>query len=236
MSAPRQRALVLLSGGLDSTVACKWAVDNHDVRLALTFDYGQRAALREMKAAQAICRRLGLTHRIILLEWLAEITHTALVTHEQALPHPESLEDREATAESARAVWVPNRNGVFVNIAAAFAESEGLDLIVAGFNAEEAATFPDNSPEFVEATNRALEWSTLRHPALVSPTQPLTKAGVVRMGRDLAAPLDLIWACYGGGEEHCWECESCRRLKRALYAAEAWDWFRGLREAGPGHE
>jgi len=226
----RQPALILLSGGLDSAVALKWAVDHHQPRLALTLDYGQRAALREMKAARAMARRYHIHHQVISLDWLGEATDTALVRPEQPLPRPESLDDREDAQQSARAVWVPNRNGLFVNLAACLAEAQQLSLIVAGFNAEEAAAFPDNSPQFVAATNAALQWSTLSHPTLVSPTLSLTKVGVVRLGREIAAPLDLVWACYTGEERHCWACESCRRLQRALLAAHAWDWFKAHNE------
>ena len=230
------RAVVLLSGGLDSAVALKWAIDHHQVALALTFDYGQRSALREMKAAQAMARRYGIEHQLLALDWLAEATHTALVDTAQELPHPGDLEDPRGGMRNAAAVWVPNRNGLFVNIAASLAEARGLDLIVAGFNAEEAATFPDNSPQFVEAVNHALEWSTLRHPRLTSPTQELTKAGIVRLGREIDAPLDLVWACYEGGESYCWQCESCRRLQRALRDTGNLEWFCGANpRASGGH-
>jgi len=224
----RQTAIVLLSGGLDSAVAFKWALDHHEVRLALTFDYGQRAALREMKAAQAMSRRYQVRHQFMALEWLGEATASALVREEQPLPAPRELDTPEVVRESARAVWVPNRNGLFVNIAACLAEARQLDLVVAGFNAEEAATFPDNSPQFVEAINACLRWSTLRPPTLVSPTQQLTKTGILRLGREIEAPLDLIWVCYQGGERYCWECESCQRLRRALLQARSWDWFKSV--------
>jgi 7-cyano-7-deazaguanine synthase len=127
--------------------------------------------------------------------------------------------------ETAEAVWVPNRNGVFVNIAAAFAESLGADTIVAGFNKEEAATFPDNSQEFVAVENAALQYSTRKHPLVVSYTIELGKAEIVDLGRSIGAPICDIWSCYHGGPEHCWQCESCARLERALRQAQAWEWF-----------
>jgi 7-cyano-7-deazaguanine synthase len=222
----RLRSIILLSAGLDSAVNLQRAHRETEVVRALTFDYGQLAATREIAAARAMCRRLGLRHQVVRLPWLGRISESALTRSEQAVPEP-SRRDLEtgATAECAGAVWVPNRNGIFVNIAAAFAEALDCDLIVAGFNAEEAATFPDNSPQFVRAANRALRFSTLRHPRLISYTQDLDKAAIACLGREIGAPIDLVWSCYRGGEEHCWRCESCLRLRRALQRSRSWMWF-----------
>ncbi|MFQ6099178.1 MAG: 7-cyano-7-deazaguanine synthase QueC [Armatimonadota bacterium] len=219
------RSVVLLSGGLDSTVALTAARAEGEVRLALTFDYGQQAAKREIAASRAMCQRLGVPHEAVSLPWLAKITQTALVNDSVAVPTltPEELEAAEldAAAHWAAAVWVPNRNGVFVNVAAAYAESLCCDAIVCGFNREEAATFPDNSAEYVDATNGALRFSTRRSVRIVAPTQDMSKCEIVRWGRQIGAPLDLVWSCYGDGPEQCGQCESCRRLQRALQQAEA---------------
>jgi 7-cyano-7-deazaguanine synthase len=230
----RLRSIILLSAGLDSAVNLQRAHQETDLALALTFDYGQLAAAREVAAARAMCRRLRVRQRVLRLPWLHRISESALTREDNALPHPRRDElDSKAAEESARVVWVPNRNGVFVNIAAAFAEALDCDLIVTGFNAEEGATFPDNSPEYVRAANRALGFSTMRRPRLISYTQDLDKVAIVRLGREIGAPLNLIWSCYRGGEEHCWRCESCLRLKRALQSADSWKWFRRER-AGQG--
>jgi 7-cyano-7-deazaguanine synthase len=221
-------SIVLLSGGLDSTVNLKQAHDDAGVALALTFDYGQRAAAREAAAASLMCQQLGLSHRLIPLPWLAEISPSSLV--QVQIPVPEVTmdrleEDRVLAGDTAQAVWIPNRNGLFVNIAAAFAESLGADTIVAGFNEEEAATFPDNSADFVAASNIALGLSTRRPVRLLSHTQHLRKPDIVRLGRRINAPLPCLWSCYLGGREHCGRCESCARLERALREAGAWEWF-----------
>ena len=221
-------AIVLLSGGLDSAVNLKLAIEDRGVALALTFDYGQRAAQREAEAAALMCRQLHIPHRSVDLLWLGEIGRASLVDHTIAIPQlrPEDLgRPRVTGGETAKAVWVPNRNGVFVNIGAAFAESMGVETIVAGFNREEAATFPDNSAAFVSAANVALGYSTLNKPMLLSYTQDLAKAEIVATGRRVRAPIGSIWSCYHGGIEHCWQCESCARLERALRNAGAWEWF-----------
>ena len=228
----RPRSIILLSAGLDSAVNLQRAHQKTKVALALTFDYGQLAAAREISAARAMCRRLKVRHKVVRLPWLHDISGAAITRDEREIPLPR-IEDLDTAAaeQSARAVWVPNRNGVFVNIAASFAEALDCGLLVAGFNAEEAATFPDNSPQFVRAINRALRFSTLRRPRLASYTQNLDKAAIVRLGREIGAPLDLVWSCYRGGREHCWRCESCLRLKRALSEARSWAWFRRQRRA-----
>jgi len=221
-------AIVLLSGGLDSAVNLKQAVLECGVAAALTFDYGQRAAAREAAASAHMCRELDVPHLLIELPWLAEACPGALVDPTAPLPKvtPEQLTEEAVTSgETAKSVWVPNRNGLFVNIAAVFAVARGADLIVAGFNAEEAATFPDNSADFVAAANTALALSASAAVRLHSYTQDLTKADIVRLGRQIDAPLSYIWSCYAGGGDHCGSCESCARLERGLRQAGAWEWF-----------
>jgi 7-cyano-7-deazaguanine synthase len=215
------RCISLLSGGLDSVVATTVAAREGTVELALTADYGQRSATAEIAAAQGVCRELGLKHRVVELPWLAQITATALVNTGSDLPElkPDELDDAGKTAASAEAVWVPNRNGILINIAAAFAESLGCDTVVCGFNAEEGQTFPDNTPEFAEAATQSLSYSTLNKVRVWSPTQDLTKAEIVALGRRIGTPLDLVWSCYQPGPDPCGICESCLRFRRAMREA-----------------
>jgi len=214
-------SIILLSGGLDSAVGLGAAVRNGQVLLALSFDYGQRAAAREIEAAARLAEYYAVPHRVIKLPFLGEITTGSLVNRAEPLPKvgASGLDDLDVTSKSAASVWVPNRNGLFINIAAAFAESLGAGWIVAGFNAEEAATFPDNSRTFVEAVNRCLDFSTLTGVKLTSLTMEMDKVEIVRYGRLLGVPLDYVWSCYEGGEKPCGECESCLRLARALKEA-----------------
>lgn len=229
---------MLLSGGLDSLVALAQARRKGEVALALTFDYGQRSAPREVAAARAAARAAGVPHRVVPLPFLAAITATALVRRARPLPAPSEgeLDRRGAAARSAAAVWVPNRNGVFVAVAAAHAEAWGVRDVVVGFNREEGATFPDNTPEFVRRMNRLLERSTLRRPPprVWAPLARLDKAGIVRRGIRLGAPFDLFWSCYRGGRRMCGRCESCRRALRAFRRAGALDRVLPRFVRGPG--
>jgi 7-cyano-7-deazaguanine synthase len=217
------KAITLLSGGLDSIVATRLAMSSTEVVAALTFDYGQRAYAREAEIAERACEELGIEFRSIELPWLAEWTDTALVDRDEELPKtsPDKLD--EDADERARNVWVPNRNGSFVAVAAAFAESTKTNSIIMGLNAEEAKTFPDNSEDFLKATNDALALSTLAKVRLASPTIAMTKTEIVGEFMKLDIDPTLFWCCYEGGKRLCGRCESCARTIRAFNAAGGWE-------------
>lgn len=210
------KSIVLLSSGLDSTVNLLMALKETKVLLSLTFDYGQKAREREICFSKKICERYKVPHKIIHLDFLKEINKSALGEKGDVPLLCENDFSKEGKMrESARAVWVPNRNGLFLNIAACFAESLGADLIVTGFNREEAQTFPDNSRKFLVEANKFFAYSTLRKPKVISYTQDLNKKELVEKGMELELPFELIWSCYLGEELMCGRCESCQRLLRA---------------------
>mgnify|MGYP002624302205 CR=1 FL=1 len=204
------KAITLLSGGLDSLVST--GLYNDKIVLALTFDYGQKSAKYEIDASEKICKFYNIEHKIIKLDWLKEITNTALVSEDSL---PEGINNPE---ESAKNVWVPNRNGLFLNIAGAFADSCGYDSIIIGANKEEAATFSDNTIQFIERINSEFEFSTREKPKVIAPLINCNKSDIVRLALENAIPLNLVMSCYAGGEKHCGICESCTRLKNALLA------------------
>ncbi len=129
------------------------------------------------------------------------------------------LDNLEVTEKTAQQVWVPARNVVFLSIGAALAENYRFDTIVTGFDAEEAATFPDNTPEFVENFNRMLTKGTLTHPEVYTPLISMSKTEIVRKGLEIRAPIEWSWSCYEGGERPCGICESCLRRARAFNVA-----------------
>lgn len=208
--SPNVSAIVLLSGGLDSTYNLAQAARYRSPALALTFDYGQRAANAEIKAARAICRRYGITHRVISLPWLRALAPPAMVRRGAPLP---------SRPGGIGAVWVPNRNGVFLAVGAAFAEALGAGVVVVGFNAEEATDFPDNSNAFITAANRALRYSAAGRVRVISYSSSLDKETIVRRSSAAGVPLRLIYPCYTEGPKACGRCVSCRRTAVALKAA-----------------
>ena len=210
------KGIVLLSGGLDSTVSLASLLDSTKFELALTFDYGQMSAQKEADAAYKIACHYGIEHRVIKLDWLAEITKTSLVSGNIPKIDMRQLDNIAVTKESCENVWVPNRNGLFINIAASFADSMGGGVIVIGANKEEGATFSDNSKEFIQNINLSLEKSTAGDVKAAAPLIDLNKEEIVQRAIDLNVPLKYINSCYKNTEKHCGTCESCSRLKRAL--------------------
>lgn len=221
MSRASKSVVILLSGGLDSSANLALAVERAQVALAVTVDYGQRAAKAEVRAARRLCEHYGVPHRVLRQEWLGELGGSSLTDQGSAVPAIASvdLDTIAVTAGTARAVWVPNRNGVLIHAAAAIAERMGADAVVVGFNREEATTFPDNSRAYLEAVTLALSYSTANQVKVISYTVDMDKKEIVRtldVGLSRPFPWDLIWSCYQGGDYPCGECESCRRLQRAL--------------------
>ncbi|MCK9150557.1 7-cyano-7-deazaguanine synthase QueC [Methanobacterium alcaliphilum] len=219
----QKKAISVLSGGLDSTVSTAYFSKNYDIH-ALTFDYGQRSAIREIDSSKKICDNLGIGLTIMDLKWLGKLGKSALTT-DAAVPQLESdkLDNKEICDETARKVWVPGRNVVFTAIATAFAEAEDADIIIVGWDLEEAVTFPDNSREFLEAFNQTLSIGTLEGVQIEAPVIDLNKNEIVKLGEKVEAPMHLSYSCYMGEEEHCGVCESCMRRKRAFEMAHIED-------------
>lgn len=218
------KSIILLSGGLDSLVSLGLTKEKLNVELALTFDYGQKSAQDEIKASSKICEYYNLEHKVIKLDFLKEITKTALVSSEK-LPVGKELADENLSAKS---VWVPNRNGLFLNIAGSYADSFGFDNIIIGANKEEARTFPDNSAEFIDAINTEFEHSTMVRAQVVAPLLNYDKNDIVMLALSENIPLELTMSCYKGGERHCGVCESCVRLRHALEVNNAKDYIKKL--------
>ena len=220
MPQKQKKAISVLSGGLDSTVATSALKEEYEIH-ALTFDYGQRSANREIESSKQICQKLGIKHTVMDLSWLGKLGKSALTDHENEVPQLESdkLDDKEICDETARKVWVPGRNVVFTAIATAFAEAEDAEIIIVGWDLEEAVTFPDNSREFLEAFNKTLEIGTLEGVQIEAPVIDLNKNEIVEMGETVDAPMEMSYSCYMGEEQHCGLCESCMRRKRAFKMA-----------------
>lgn len=205
-------AVVLLSGGLDSLVGLDYSIKhlNLNLKLALTFDYGQKSAEQEIKASKKICNYYKIEHKIIKLDWLKEITKTSLVS-DGNIP-----DGNFGTQDSSSSVWVPNRNALFLNIAASFCDSEKYNYIIFGANKDEANNFPDNTIEFCNSINELFTTSTLAKPQVIAPLINYGKDDIVKIAVEDSVPLEYVRSCYNSGDKNCGKCESCYHLKKAL--------------------
>jgi 7-cyano-7-deazaguanine synthase len=223
------KAVVLLSGGLDSTVSMAIAAERGISGTAVFIDYSQKSSAKEESASGAVAAYYGMPFDVVRLPWLGEMSSSGLVsgTGGEEIPDFPLSGDPGDEAAASKAVWVENRNGLFINVAAVFAASRGAATIITGFNREEAASYPDNSPEFVEASNRFLAISVGAAMRVEAPTIEMDKVQIVREGIRLDIPWESVWSCYRDGDLMCGRCESCFRLKRAVAgtsAAERLSW------------
>ncbi len=211
--------LVVLSGGLDSTICLGLAaVETGPAPVALTFDYGQRH-LVELDRAEAIARHYGADHLVVRLDasaWGGSALTDATIDVPDA--------DADADGDAIPATYVPARNLIFLSVAVGVAEARNLDSVSIGVNALDYSGYPDCRPEFVASfaatAALALKRGVEGRPVEIrTPLIELTKAGIVRLGAELGAPMGLTWSCYRGGEVPCRTCDSC--ALRAKGFAEA---------------
>ena len=160
---------------------------------------------------------------MVELPWLAQLLPHAL-TLQSALQAQGIAEEKpvtEAELFDVNRVWVPNRNGLFLNIAACFAEAYKASSIVFGANAEEGADFPDNTPAFRDKMSEVFAFSTLTGVQVETPVGHLDKIGIIQRGLELKVPFSLVWSCYEGADTQCGQCPSCLRVAQAQQKIQA---------------
>jgi 7-cyano-7-deazaguanine synthase len=220
MSQPK--AVVLLSGGLDSATAAAQAIADGYEPIALSFDYGQRHH-RELQAAQAVATHLGITRHHTIAVNLAQWGGSALTDAAWTLP-----QDGVQSAQIPN-TYVPGRNTVFIAIALSLAEAVGATAIYLGINAVDYSGYPDCRPAYLEAFQQLATVSSKaglegHAPQLVAPLVMDSKVDIVRRAVRLGVPIAATWSCYAGGETPCGRCDSCRIRDRALIEAGYSDW------------
>lgn len=216
-SNKRLKSVVILSGGLDSSMNLFLAKEKTDVLLALTFNYGQRAAVKEIATAEKLTSGVQVPHKVIDLTWMKGFGKSSLIDTQLEVPTDKvEIDNFNKSLETAKSVWVPNRNGIFLNIAAGFAEAVGADILIPGFNKEEATTFPDNSEDYMKALDHSFSFSTQNKVKTVCYTVQMDKTEIVKLGKERQFPFKEIWPCYFSFEKWCGRCESCKRYRRAL--------------------
>jgi 7-cyano-7-deazaguanine synthase len=213
--------LVVLSGGLDSTVCTALASRECDTVAALTFDYGQRHRV-ELERAALVAEHYRADHLVVQID-ASQWGGSALTDPSIAVPDASDASDSTA-AGGIPATYVPARNLIFLSVAMGVAEARDADAVYLGVNALDYSGYPDCRPEFVESFRAtaalALKRGVEGRPVDIrTPLIDLTKAGIVRLGREVGAPLHLSWSCYQAGPAPCGRCDAC--ALRAKGFAEA---------------
>ena len=208
------RAVVLLSGGMDSCVCAALAVRDFDAA-AVHISYGQRTEKRERKSFLAICDRLNIQDKLVVRnEALRAIGGSALTDDGIAVPTAEAL------GQGVPVTYVPFRNAHFLAVAVSWAEVLGAEKVYIGAVEPDSSGYPDCRPAYYEAFNQVVKTGTKEGKIeIVTPLIAMRKAEIVRLGLELGAPLDLTWSCYSGKDEACGVCDSCVLRLRAFEAA-----------------
>ena len=210
----RTRAVVLLSGGMDSCVCAALAVRDHDAA-AVHVSYGQRTEERERRSFLAICERLGIRDRLVVRnEALRAIGGSALT--DDAIAVPEAVE----VGSGVPVTYVPFRNAHFLAVAVSWAEVLGAKKVYIGAVEPDSSGYPDCRPAYYKAFNEVVKMGTKEGEIeIVTPLIAMRKNEIVRLGLELKAPFDLTWSCYSREDEACGVCDSCRLRLRAFEAA-----------------
>ena len=218
MSPNKSRAIVLLSGGMDSCVCAALAVRDHDAA-AVHVSYGQRTEERERQSFLAICQRLKIHDRLMIRnEALKQIGGSALT--DESIDVPESA----SVGRSVPVTYVPFRNAHFLAVAVSWAEVLGAEKVYIGAVEPDSSGYPDCRPAYYKAFNEVVKAGTKDgRIEVVTPLIAMHKAEIVRLGLELGAPFDLTWSCYSREDQACGICDSCMLRLRAFQTAGAQD-------------
>lgn len=221
-----QKAVAILSGGMDSTTLVHLLDASGFVVHALSFNYGQRHS-KELMYASGLADELGLRHDIIDLTSVGRrLTGSALTDEDVGVPHG------YYAAENMKTTVVPNRNAMMLAVAFAVASAEEAPMVAAGFHGGDHDIYPDCRPEFVQAfgvmQQKALEGFFT--PFMYVPFLHKSKHNIVALGQRLGVLWDETWSCYEGGDIHCGRCGTCVERKEAFYLASVADTTRYVDE------
>ncbi|MBO7396622.1 MAG: 7-cyano-7-deazaguanine synthase QueC [Bacteroidales bacterium] len=202
------KAVLIYSGGLDSTTLLYEFRES--IALAVSFDYGSKHNAREIAFAKEHCEKLGIRHLIIPLSFIGQYFRSDLLQSGGDIPEGNYAD------ENMRSTVVPFRNGIMLSIAAGLAESYELDSIIMANHSGDHAIYPDCTPQFVQAMDKAVESGTYNGVRLVSPYCNLTKRQIALRGRALGIDYSRTYSCYKGGAKHCGRCGTCTERREAL--------------------
>jgi len=214
MSPSSSRAVILLSGGMDSCVCGALAARDHDAA-AVHVSYGQRTEERERRSFLAICERLGIRDRLVVRnDALRAIGGSALTDRGIAVPKSAVI------GHEIPVTYVPFRNAHFLAVAVSWAEVLGASEVYIGAVEQDSSGYPDCRPTYYQAFNRVVKEGTKEgRIEIVTPLIGLRKAEIVALGLELGAPFDLTWSCYSREDRACGACDSCVLRLRAFREA-----------------
>ncbi|MCU1251167.1 MAG: exsB protein [Edaphobacter sp.] len=223
----RPRAVVCLSGGMDSCVCAALAARDYEV-YAIHFSYGQRTEARELRSAQEIARLVGVCELLPLkIDLFRRIGGSALTDHAIAVPEASA---NDAPANGSRSgseipvTYVPFRNAHFLSAAVSWAEVLGAKRVFIGAVEQDSSGYPDCRPAYYDAFNQLIRTGTKEGEIRVeTPLIAMRKKEIVGLGVELGAPFHVSWSCYSGETEACGVCESCALRLRAFREAGAVD-------------
>ncbi|MBE5940826.1 MAG: 7-cyano-7-deazaguanine synthase QueC [Lachnospiraceae bacterium] len=216
------KALVLFSGGVDSTTCLAMAIDKYgkENTVALSVSYGQKH-VKEIEAAENVIKYYNVEHIKIDLANIFEYSDCSLLSHSDGeIPKEEYAKQLEKTDGKPVSTYVPFRNGLFLSVAASIALSKGCSVIYYGAHSDDAAgsAYPDCSDAFNKAINDAIYIGSGNELKVEAPFVKLNKADVVRIGLGLKVPYELTWSCYEGSDKPCGKCGTCIDRKAAFEA------------------
>jgi 7-cyano-7-deazaguanine synthase len=219
-----KRAVVLLSGGMDSCVCAALAARDHDAA-AVHVCYGQRTEDRERRSFESICDRLRIHDRLVVRnEALHSIGGSALTDSNISVPETHGSFSAAVLSPSIPATYVPFRNAHFLAVAVSWAEVIGAERVYIGAVEPDSSGYPDCRPEYYRAFNEVVKAGTKEgNIEIVTPLIAMHKAEIVRLGLELNAPFDLTWSCYQREDRACGVCDSCALRLRAFRDAGAED-------------
>ena len=215
---PKPKAVVLLSGGMDSCVTAAIAAQTHALALVHA-SYGQRTERRERQAFEAIADFYGVRERLVArLDHFRQIGGSALTDQSLVVPERDELPGSD---EGIPVTYVPFRNAHFLSVAVSWAEAIGADSVWIGAVAEDSSGYPDCRPEYYRAFQELVRAGTRPETriAIETPVIRMKKSDIIRLGIKLGAPLHLTWSCYQGEQEACGACDSCLLRLRAFAEA-----------------
>ena len=201
-------SVIIVSGGMDSITLLHDYKDR--IALGISFDYGSNHNAKEIPFAELHCKRLGIKHITIPLEFMHKYFKSSLLEGADAIPEGH-YED-----ENMKSTVVPFRNGIMLAIAAGIAESNGLDHVMIANHGGDHAIYPDCRPEFISAMSSATSAGSYNGVTVIAPYTNITKGDIARRGKELGIDYTETWSCYKGGDKHCGKCGTCVERKEAL--------------------